>query len=206
MTSHSDITIKQGKVHLELDAIWSADTQNEVFRLLMRAMSRPGTVHSAKALLKNSKSDAVTAVLATLSDAHVTACNFNSLISDTDWLLAQCQTSTGELADYVVCDGSQSCSITPKIGSLASPEESATAILMVDEFAGGVSKSAHVQMRVTGPGVKGSLTISVNGLDPSWVNGHQDWNSQFPLGVDLLLVSRFSLVALPRTAQLEVLK
>lgn len=196
----------QAKQHYHLDSIWYTDTQNEIFQSLMQAMSRPGSIHSLESRL--GKSNTVTAVLATLSDAQVTACNHDSLINDEDWSLSQCQTVSSDTADYIVCDGSLPCSINPNQGSLVSPELSGTVIVSVKKLANELTETSQDDRpwRLSGPGVDGEIDVAVSGLDRSWIQQRENWNSEFPLGVDLIVVSETSVLALPRTTKLECLK
>lgn len=195
----------QEKQHYYLDSIWYADTQNEIFQSLMQAMSRPGSIHNLESRL--GKSNTITAVLATLSDAQVTACNHDSLINDEDWSLSQCQTVSADTADYIVCDGSLPCSINPSQGSLVSPELSGTVIVSVKKLANELTAISQDDRlwRLSGPGVDGEIDVAVSGLHYSWIQQRENWNSEFPLGVDLIVVSETSILALPRTTKLEYL-
>ena len=181
-----------------LDTIWQAETQNAIFRSLMTAMSRPGKVQSLAKVLELSGSNIATAVLATLSDAQVSACNLDNLVSEEDWAMSQCVSSTADVADYIVADGGKACAVKPKLGTLVSPDLSATLILLVDHF--GIGDG----YRITGPGIDGFLTISIDGLDKSWVHARSEWVCGFPMGVDLVLLSSSSLMALPRTTIMDV--
>ncbi len=195
----------QESQHYHLDSIWYADTQNEIFQSLMQAMSRPGSIHNLESRL--GKSNTVTAVLATLSDAQVTACNHDSLITDEDWSLSQCQTVSADKAGYIVCDGSLPCSINPSQGSLVSPELSGTVIVSVKKLANELTATSQDDRlwRLSGPGVDGVIDVGVSGIDSSWIHQRENWNSEFPLGVDLIVVSETSVLALPRTTKVECL-
>ncbi|GAA6137491.1 phosphonate C-P lyase system protein PhnH [Arenicella sp. 4NH20-0111] len=195
----------QEKQHYYLDSIWYADTQNEIFQSLMQAMSRPGSIHNLESRL--GKSNAVTAVLATLFDAQVTACNHDSLITDEDWSLSQCQTVSSDAANYIICDGSLPCSINPNLGSLVSPELSGTVIVSVNNLSNEITDTSKEERlwRLSGPGVDGEIDVVVSDLHSSWLQQRENWNSEFPLGADLIVVSETSVLALPRTTKVECL-
>jgi alpha-D-ribose 1-methylphosphonate 5-triphosphate synthase subunit PhnH len=186
----------------KLATIWQADTQNEIFQSLMQAMSRPGTVMSIEDKLDGA--ELATAILATLSDSQVTASNCDELISDWDWSLSQCRSCSSELADYIICDGSLVCSINPKLGSLPSPDQSATVILKVDLLGIDEPGKTDFRFQLSGPGIDGLLSLAVSGMHQSWIQQREEWNRQFPMGVDMLLTDKSSVLALPRTTQLEV--
>ena len=183
---------------LNLDPIWQPDTQQACFRLLLDAMARPGQCHD----IINIPVDrpVVLTVLATLLDAKVSLSDPHALLHRDDWPMLQAKTTTAEQADYVVCDGSYSPDFTPKLGTLPSPEQSATLVLMVDEL-----HQDGIHLRLSGPGIADTRTLLIKGLDPQWLNLREEWNSAFPLGVDLILVDYRQLTALPRTTQVEVI-
>ncbi|MFK0207010.1 phosphonate C-P lyase system protein PhnH [Agrobacterium sp. NPDC090283] len=82
-------------------------------------------------------------------------------------------------------------------GSLAYPDEAATL------FAPARIGSGQA-LRLTGPGIKGSLTIEIGGIDPSfWAM--REKAIRYPLGWDLYLVDADRLVGLPRSTKIEVL-
>jgi alpha-D-ribose 1-methylphosphonate 5-triphosphate synthase subunit PhnH len=82
------------------------------------------------------------------------------------------------------------------VGKDEFPEKSATLIIQVANLASGGSRS------LSGPGIEMVERLSVQGLSdefwPFWRINHD----LFPLGVDVLLTSRRSVVALPRTTEI----
>lgn len=183
---------------LNLDPIWLPDTQQIHFRLLLEAMARPGKCYPLTTVPE--EGPCVLAVLSTLLDAEVTLADPHDLLRSDDWPMLQATSASVEQADYIVCDGSHAPSFTPKLGTLPSPEQSATLILVVDELGAG-----DIQLRLTGPGIADTETLQISGLDKQWLAMREDWVCAFPLGVDLILVDGKSLAALPRTTKVEVL-
>lgn len=182
----------------DIEPIWQAENQNQIFQLIMLAMSRPGLV---KKLDNNfAESKFITAVLACLVDAQVTVCDVDELISPSDWSLLQSNQANQQNADYLVCDANLPCKINPKLGSLSCPDHSATIILRVKDFN---QDSPNLEFR--GPGVDGEIKVNCSGLDQSWIQSRQQWCDDFPLGVDLILVSHDSVMAIPRSTQIKEL-
>lgn len=183
---------------LEVAAIWTADAQQQNYRALLDAMSRPGQVKPI--FWQGQDGNTTIAVLATLLDGEVSLADPRGLLRDADWPLLQAVSAAPEEADYIVCPGNQAPDFDPKLGTLASPEHSATLILQVDSLSEG-----ELRLRMTGPGVDGCLTARFSGLHREWLSRREDWVCAFPLGVDFLLVDHGGVLALPRTTCVEVL-
>ena len=183
---------------LDVAAIWTPDVQQQNYRSLLNAMSRPGRVNPMLWLEQDSA--CATAILATLLDGEVSLSDHDDLLCDDDWPLLQAENADSVIADYILCDGKKAPDFEPRLGTLTCPELSATVILQVDSLVAG-----GLQLRVTGPGVDGDLCCSVSGLHPEWLSRRETWVCSFPLGVDLLLVDRAGVLALPRTTQVELL-
>lgn len=209
---------------IELQPIWMPDTQQTCLRLLLQAMSRPGQCltlpvepgHHSAALL----------ILATLLDAEVSLADPAKQLDDDDWPMLQVKRAANELADYVICNGKHNPDFTPKLGSLPSPEESATLIIMVDHIsapeagshfnikaADNIKQDTHIkqdtqatmQLNLSGPGIASTHSLLIDGLNTKWLDKREDWISGFPMGVDLILLDDRHVVALPRTTQVEVI-
>ena len=183
---------------LNLDPIWMPDAQQTHFRLLLDAMARPGKCHTLTTVPEDGPT--VLAVMATLLDAEVSLADPHALLRSDDWPMLQAASALVEQADYVVCDGSRTPNFTPKLGTLPSPEQSATLILVVDELGQG-----DTQLRLAGPGIADTESLLIKGMDKQWLEMREDWTCAFPLGVDLILVDGKQLVALPRTTKVEIL-
>jgi alpha-D-ribose 1-methylphosphonate 5-triphosphate synthase subunit PhnH len=84
-----------------------------------------------------------------------------------------------------------------RIGTLAYPDESTT-LFAPTRF--GVGQG----LRLTGPGIKDSVTIALDGVDPSfWQMRAQA--IRYPLGFDVYLVDGDRVIGLPRSTKIEVL-
>jgi alpha-D-ribose 1-methylphosphonate 5-triphosphate synthase subunit PhnH len=181
---------------LEVAAIWTPNTQQQNYRVLLEAMSRPGKVN---VILRETRDQAYTAILATLLDAEVTLADPDGLLDEAAWPMLQANSAKPQEADYVLCFGGKPPYFQPKLGTLPSPEQSATIIIKVDSLSGG-----DMSLLLSGPGVDGTNRCAITGLDPDWLTNRENWVSAFPLGVDILLVDETTVLALPRTTKVEV--
>ena len=181
---------------IELDAIWTPALQQQCYRSLLQAMSYPGQVQRLPA---SGSENATLAILATLVDAEVSLSDHDCLLDLDAWLLLQAQKSSSDQADFILCRGDLAPALNPRLGTLSSPERSATLIVRVASVNDG-----NLKLKMAGPGIKGVLQRDLEGLDPAWLSQRQQWISAFPLGVDMLLVDQSSVVGIPRTTQVEV--
>ena len=63
----------------------------------------------------------------------------------------------------------------------------------------------NMVIRLTGPGIKEQVKCCLSGLHPQWLAKRQEWVSAFPLGIDMIFADKSHIMALPRTAILEVI-
>lgn len=182
---------------IDVAPIWRPETQQLNYRVLLDAMARPGRVYGLHGT--DQTHSAALATLATLLDGEVSLSDPMTLLRDTDWPMLQANSAAPDVADYVLCAGQPSPDFEPKLGSLPSPEMSATLVLVVDSLDGG---DLHLTLR--GPGIQGELELRTAGLNPDWIDRREDWVDAFPLGVDLVLTDATRVTALPRTTKLEM--
>ncbi|MES9991414.1 MAG: phosphonate C-P lyase system protein PhnH [Candidatus Thiodiazotropha sp.] len=181
---------------LEVSAIWTTKVQQQNYRALLDAISYPGEI---KNIQHDDEGPASNAVLATLLDAEVSLADPNGLLEEGDWPLLQAAVAAPDKADYILCAGSKAAEFQPKLGSLPSPEQSATLIICVESLHGG-----ELKLSLSGPGVNGKRACAITGLDPAWLSQRDGWVCSYPLGVDLLFVDDSAVLALPRTTKVEV--
>lgn len=85
------------------------------------------------------------------------------------------------------------------IGTLPSPEKSATLIIEVASFHEG-----HYY-KLTGPGIKDQTMIQLS-LEKKWINYRNEKCKEYPLGIDLILIdSHSNMMSIPRTTKIEVI-
>ncbi len=182
---------------INLDPIWIAEVQQQNFRQLLDAMSRPGNIYDI--IVSSEQGMKALPVLACLLDAEVSLSDPHKLLSNHDWPLLQAKSSSVDKADYILCNSQNSPDFIPKLGSLTSPEQSATLIMLVDKLGQG-----DTRIRLTGPGIKNTLNVRLQGLDQQWFVLRNEWVSSLSLGVDMILIDEKQLIALPRTTKLEL--
>jgi alpha-D-ribose 1-methylphosphonate 5-triphosphate synthase subunit PhnH len=177
-----------------IDVIWHAEFQQAAFRCLVEAYSRPGQVN----VLPASNSHTAIGVLATLVDGESTLADPHRLLADNDCQRLQIQPVSPELAAFILCQGTRRVDFEPSLGTLASPEQGATLVLMLENLSGG-----DTTYQLTGPGIESTVLIAPQGLDVSWFKQRAGWNGAFPLGVDMLLATDEGVLAVPRTTQIK---
>jgi alpha-D-ribose 1-methylphosphonate 5-triphosphate synthase subunit PhnH len=177
-----------------VDAVWQAPVQQHLFRALVEAFARPGTLQSTGALAHGQP--AWLAVLATLLDAQTTFADPHALLDGRTWSLLQTRRESPESAAFVACDGARLPDFEPLLGTLESPERGATLLLRVTDLAQGE------MLTLSGPGVAGTRALPVAGLHPAWLERRALWVGAFPLGVDWILADESGFVALPRTTRI----
>lgn len=85
-----------------------------------------------------------------------------------------------------------------KHGTLEEPHISATVVLLVEDDA------PEMSLRVSGPGVDGSRSVSISGLTTEMLHVIQENHQRYPCAVDWVFCSNNKVMALPRTSQVQV--
>ncbi|MBD2772711.1 phosphonate C-P lyase system protein PhnH [Iningainema tapete] len=184
---------------LKIDTIWLPETQQKIFRNLLHCMSLPGEISDLSEYLN--KSSALVGVLATLLDKSVSWSDEDGLVSPSDRYLLQAPTASVETAKFVVRNATNppESHFTPNLGELPNPETGATIILQGTALAIG-----NTTLQLSGAGVKGTRLVNLAGFHPEWFRRRHDWNTNFPLGVDVILVDSTRIMALPRTTHIQM--
>lgn len=177
-----------------IDVIWQPEFQQAAFRCLVEAYSRPGQIN----VLPASNSHSAIGVLATLVDGESSLADPHQRLDNGDCLRLQIKLVAPERAAFILCEGTRTVDFEPILGTLASPEQGATLVLVLDALNGGDRR-----YQLTGPGIETTVRIAPQGLDKSWFKQRANWNSAFPLGVDMLLTSEEGILALPRTTLIK---
>lgn len=180
-----------------IEDIWEPCFQQKTYRKILIAMSRPGKIVAIKT--DTPEYLTIKAVLSSLLDHSVSISDPNSIL-DSDYLsLLGTRPAPADTADYIIADGSIPPDFTPSLGTLESPDHSATIIIDISSI------DTKNEFRLTGPGVETVQPLSIDGLHPEWITYRQEWTECFPLGVDLIFADKSNIVAIPRTTKLEVL-
>jgi len=185
---------------INLDPIWEEAVQQQVFRGLLTAMSRPGQVVDISEHLAGHPTFLV--VLATLVDGMVSLSDPHKVIKPEFWPLLQAKRAGIGKAGFVTLYGRQAPprDFHPQLGELTSPEGGATLIIIVDT----IGAESGMMLLLSGPGVDGARELGVRGLHRSWIDRRAEWTKDFPLGVDLILVDAGSVAAIPRTTKVRI--
>lgn len=181
---------------LALAPLWQPMTQRRLFRVILDAAARPGTIAELRPLLQGAP--AISGVLATFCDASQTLADPDRLLSAADWSFLGARPEEPSRARFVLADGAMPLGAwTPALGTLEAPDLGATLILRVARLGEGAA------WRLSGPGIPGERLLRVSAWDEGWIEARARWCGQFPLGCDLLLADAQRVVALPRTTRIE---
>jgi len=176
--------------------VWNGAVQQQIFRKLVTAMSSPGEI----IMLGNETGRTAIAVLATLLDNTTALCDHDRTLDKSTLGFLQARPTSCEQADYILADA---CNAPGRdfvvcLGELAAPEGGATLILE-----GARLGSGDLTLEISGPGVFGTRRIELAGFHLHWFERRAEWVSDFPLGVDLIMVDAESLVCVPRSTVLS---
>lgn len=181
---------------LQIESVWHAEVQQCIFREILECFSRPGELRDLSKIVKDVY--ALRLVLATLLDAEVSLADPFELVAPTDWSLLEAQKSDVNKADFVIANGAIPPSFQPKKGTLESPERGCTVLIKVERF-----ETGDLILNLSGPGIEGKRSVQICGLHCDWLKYRADWVKDFPMGVDLVLISDSQIMALPRTTSID---
>ncbi|WP_373232396.1 phosphonate C-P lyase system protein PhnH [Cohnella sp.] len=194
------------------------DTQH-IYRILLHAMSRPGVICELGELVQridvpSGTSKAAAAIAYTLLDGEV---SFASCMwEQVGWpehirRMTYSKLVEMSVADYVFVNGEEDAGSIEimisklKIGTLSSPEQSATLCIKVNSLRSEPDMNeAGISLKLTGPGIEGSSICCVDGLSSAWIESRSGLVQEYPLGVDFVLFTESGeVLALPRTTVVE---
>jgi alpha-D-ribose 1-methylphosphonate 5-triphosphate synthase subunit PhnH len=179
----------------------------EIFRILMKTMSRPGKILKLPGNLTGREPDGVIAVCDTLLDHEVKFSVIGRGTSES--LIREIYEETkseyvmSEEADYVIVAGGSGCGGIRSLsrGTLEFPDRGATVIYPVRSLGEG----RGISLGLEGPGISGSVTVDIEGMDRSDLKDIQEMNSEFPMGIDVILIDPAGRVtSLPRSTRMEI--
>lgn len=188
-----------------LDARLSGARSQEMFRVLLNALSYPGRVYDLPSWCSDAIPPAAWLALA-LADVDVATATDDpelaSLIADATrapiteigdaWVLAL-QTLSADVIDRI------------QTGTALAPEDGARVGVAVSALAGADAvENTEVVVRLTGPGVDGEITLGIDGLNADMIARLGASTGSFPTGFDTWLFAANDVVAIPRTATVEL--
>ncbi len=170
------------------------------FRAVLDAMSRPGTIASAGAVLRPPAplDPATAAVLLTLADADTPLWLDPAAAAAADWAAFHC----GAPRAGSIGTAAFACALAmPALSSLhpgtdLAPEDSATLILQVPALGQGTP------YRLSGPGLRAPALLRLEGLPDDFAAQWAANHVRYPCGVDLVLCAGEHLCALPRSVRI----
>ncbi|TGP54032.1 phosphonate C-P lyase system protein PhnH [bacterium M00.F.Ca.ET.230.01.1.1] len=181
-----------------------------VFRAIMDAMARPGTVQDLPQLARPPAPLSATAAAVALS-----LCDNDTPV----WLDPPLQAEvsvkawlgfhTGAPMANTPADAHFALIANPKEmaaldgfaqGTQEYPDRSTTLILLVDDLASGSS------LLLEGPGIEKTSMIAPPGMPRHFVEQWKQNNQRFPRGVDIILAAPGSLACLPRTTRIKTME
>lgn len=184
------------------DAVHDAQT---VFRCALTALSRPGQWATVPHLppAPAPLSPAAAALILTLADMD-TPLWLDPLLSTpevTDWVRfhtgAPLVSLPEQAAFAVIADGAALTALDRfSLGTAEAPDLAATLIVQLPPQ----PEDADART-LTGPGIDGSLSLTVYGLPDAFWAERETFASLFPQGVDVLLTTRDAVCGLPRTTR-----
>lgn len=172
------------------------------FRILLKAMSHPGTICSLPAA--KDQRQALLQLLDTILDQQA---GF-ALFEEDPEFVAQIRSLTGsrvdslQRADFLLAlSGSSFDQLrSVKRGRLEFPDEGATVVFAVESLS---EAQANDGLALSGPGIRQTVYRRIQGLDPRDLAALKEINSEFPLGIDAVFIDRTGqLFCIPRSTRI----
>lgn len=177
-----------------------------VFRAVLEAMARPGTIVELPVSLDAPAplAPATAALALALADYETPLWLDEAAATDTvsEYVRFHCGCPLAARSDQAAFAIIADPAAMPPLdrfhpGSDEYPDRSTTLIIQVASLTGGQP------WRLTGPGIRGNAALSAAGFPPefrTWVQANHDL---FPRGVDLVFTAGRLMAALPRSTRLE---
>jgi alpha-D-ribose 1-methylphosphonate 5-triphosphate synthase subunit PhnH len=176
-----------------------------VFKAIMDAMARPGSVGTVAADIMPPApfSLAQAAIALTLCD-HDTPVWFSLSLAKSaapSWLAfhAGAPTTSDKLdARFAFLEEGSTVSLLNQfaVGTQEYPDRSTTVVLEISGLSGGAG------LALSGPGIDGARMVAPAGLADNFARLWNDNRALYPRGVDLILTAGRNFFCLPRTAQI----
>jgi alpha-D-ribose 1-methylphosphonate 5-triphosphate synthase subunit PhnH len=191
------------------DEVFDAQEQ---FRLILDSMAHPGKVNVLPDMdivppAGINKGSALIAFALLNTDVSFYASGANSDdISSYVALNTTAQQVNIHDADFIFITGLHDTGIISeaKTGNLSYPEESATFIIDVENISNQPINDS-VLLKLKGPGIKTEEIVYIKGISPDIIEAVKDQNTEFPLGIDLMLTDKQNnLICIPRSNQFTI--
>ncbi len=199
-------------MHTELESAFDqVFMSQQIFRLLLEAMARPGRIVALPKLEidpPEGLSRPIAGLAFTLLDQETTFTVLPDRQSWSHYLCLNTGSCSVELsrAEFIIMDGSvdQPSLLEVSRGNLLFPDRGATLMIMVSAVGEDDGEDdGEIRLTLRGPGVPGKKGISLSGLCPGTLAYVKALNREFPLGVDLMICdNRGALVCIPRSSSI----
>jgi alpha-D-ribose 1-methylphosphonate 5-triphosphate synthase subunit PhnH len=184
------------------------------FRALLDCTARPGTVNRLSPVQIDPPLglNAATALIAfALLDSNSSFATVNMSHGESGYLASNTNAALREIdhAHFIFASGGESPDFleSADCGTLLYPDTAATVILQIGH-AGVEPVPKGLKLSLEGPGVDGTATLFVQGLNADLLLALQARNAEFPLGLDTILTfvdesGTPCVAALPRTTRVS---
>lgn len=179
----------------------------QIFKALMNALARPGKIFSIAENIEkiDDKYAPLLAAGLTLLDnwKNFFACGIPQLeetlremtygaltdINEADYIFVPQEKNDFSLCQRILSDA--------KTGTLAEPHKSAAVFIMTDELCGGEKNT------LTGPGIDGTIEITLPQNAFMWISERQRQDFEFPCGIELyFLTPKGDVMGIPRKVRI----
>jgi len=177
-----------------------------VFRAVMDAMARPGTIHTIDAGISPPAplNAAAAAVALTLADADTPVWLEAEMAKNeavAGWLAFHTGAPLAQMpSDAVFAIASNPAHLPPltgfALGTQEYPDRSTTVILQMESLSGGPV------LKLSGPGIRTTNSIAPRPLPGHFEMQWQAINELYPRGLDLVLAAPDAIACLPRTTRI----
>jgi alpha-D-ribose 1-methylphosphonate 5-triphosphate synthase subunit PhnH len=179
------------------------------FRAMLGALARPGTVLRMPAApqVAPGVDPRLAQIAHVLLDREVTFATV-----DAAPLAQYLSTATGsrwvdaETADYVFACGASPLGALARlqVGTPEFPEAGATVVLSVEVLCAAPAGARGMGVVLSGPGIESETGVGIDGLHRENLETFARRNADYPLGIDMFLVSALGdVLGLPRTVRLR---
>lgn len=185
-----------------------------VFKAAMDAMASPGSVVPVPRLAQPPASlSATAAALALALCDHDTPLWLDSQLAECaavyTWLGFHCGAPLVDKPATAAFAIAASPTRLPPLDHFAQgtqeyPDRSTTVILQMDTLRAGVCEGRLARLRLRGPGIWSTATLSVSPLPANFASQWQANGSRFPRGVDVILAGSDAVACLPRSVRIEM--
>ncbi|MCB9496707.1 MAG: phosphonate C-P lyase system protein PhnH [Fibrobacteria bacterium] len=184
-------------------AVMATIEEHRVFRTILQAVSRPGTVHRlAPTPTRHLESLSLFARALLDPETSVAAASTGSVELVTEIAKGTgCRIASMDVARWIVAYATSADGVCAKVsrGSPDYPDESASVVYLVESLS-----ETGGDIGWSGPGIPVVRRPSIPGLDRNEWRSIRHANSSYPLGVDCFFLDpQGRIVALPRSTRLQ---